>query len=639
MPLVPQVLNAAGGSSRRRLLLRRLLYWGLPPLLCVVVYWHGLMAWFQMDDFAWLSIHTHVSDFPSLLSALFRPMAQGTVRPLSERLFFLSFWHLFGMEALPYRVLVFATQFANLALISLIMRKLTGSALAGFAAPLLWLASPVLYLPLTWTSAYNQILCSFFLLASLFLLLRYVDTGRVRHYVAMWSTFLLGFGALELNVVFPAIACLYTFLFARRYLMRVAPMFLVAVTYAVWHRSVGRSFANELYAMNYHPMSLIWTFAQYTWLSVTALAAARVVELPDTAFYACSIGVLIALGGFVAWMLWKRQWLIVFFVGWYVITLGPYLPLANHVSDYYLTIPTIGLAMLGGWAISLGWRARTARKAIAVVAVLLFAVPCVWQAWTLSHWYSAKSRRVRDLVRGVAAAHARSPKTMIVLHGVDDDLFWLGLFDQPEAALGLPKIYMTAETQATLSPLRNEDISDRFLPESVTVAAVQKGQAAVYDVSQRRLRNISSVYTRLKSVSNDAASLPRFIDAANPLFAPFLGEGWYEIADGLRWTTKRAVLRIAGPGSGGKNIRVRGRVVEAHTAAGPLSVTLWVNESKVGTQAIAQGTVVFELNFPLPAEVLAATEMMVALETNRTVSPATDPRPFGLAMGTVAVVP
>ena len=40
-------------------------------------------------------------------------MAQGTVRPLSERLFFLGFWHLFGMEALPYRIFVFATQFCE----------------------------------------------------------------------------------------------------------------------------------------------------------------------------------------------------------------------------------------------------------------------------------------------------------------------------------------------------------------------------------------------------------------------------------------------------------------------------------------------------------------------------------------------
>ena len=108
----------------------------VPSLFCLVLYWHGLKAWFQMDDFAWLGLHTLVHRLRQfLISTLFRPMAQGTVRPLSERLFFLGFWQLFGMEALPYRALVFGTQFLNLVLITIITRRLTGSAVAGFLAP------------------------------------------------------------------------------------------------------------------------------------------------------------------------------------------------------------------------------------------------------------------------------------------------------------------------------------------------------------------------------------------------------------------------------------------------------------------------------------------------------------------------
>ena len=159
-------------------IIKRILYWTLPCLFCLALYWHGLKAWFQMDDFAWLGLHTLVHDWDSFLDAMFRPMAQGTVRPISERLFFLSFWHLFGMEALPYRTLVFLTAFANVILISVIVRRLTASALAGFLAPVLWLTSPSLYEPMTWTSAYNQILCAFFFLLQLHLLIRYTDKQR-----------------------------------------------------------------------------------------------------------------------------------------------------------------------------------------------------------------------------------------------------------------------------------------------------------------------------------------------------------------------------------------------------------------------------------------------------------------------------
>ena len=65
-------------------------------------------------------------------------------------------------------------------------------------------------------------------------LLRWVETGSKRWYAAMWIAFLLGFGALELNVVFPALAAgLSAAVCAPRYLPGIAPMFLVSLGYAL----------------------------------------------------------------------------------------------------------------------------------------------------------------------------------------------------------------------------------------------------------------------------------------------------------------------------------------------------------------------------------------------------------------------
>ena len=638
MRVEPPAAHESGGPSLR-VAIGRLLYWGLPPLLCVALYWHGLKAWFQMDDFAWLSLHLQVHDFPSFISTLFRPMAQGTVRPLSERLFFLSFWHLYGMDALPFRLVVFATQFANLALICYIVGRLTGSALAGFVAPLLWLVSPVIYLPMTWTSAYNQILCAFFLLSALLLLLLYIDSGRKRHYVGMWAMFLLGFGALELNVVFPAIACLYTLLFARRYTRLVAPMFVVAIAYAIWHRSAGQSLAGDVYTMSFHPSGLISSLAKYLWLSVSAGSAVRLAESSPQAFNAFSIAVWILLAAAIGVLLWKRRWMVVFFVGWFLMTVAPYLPLVNHIEDYYLTVPAIGLAMLGGWAFALAMRAMLAVKVIAVVAVLLFALPCGWQAWTMSQWYSAKSRRVRSLVRGLASVHQRYPDRWVVLQGVDNDLFWYGIYDRPEVALGWSRsVYMTADTQPLLSKVRDEDISGRFLPQSVTVAAIRNKQAVVYDASGPRLRNITEPYVTVQSQLAQAA-LPRFVDAANPLFAPFLKDGWHGPGDSFRWTSQRATVQMAGPLQTGGKVQLKGAVTELHTGERPIYVTLSVNGAKVGTQSISQRAMTFELTFALPSEIAGKEEMLVGIELDRTVSHPADPRALGLAMGTIALVP
>ena len=42
------------------------------------------------------------------------PKAQGTVRPISERLYFLALEYVFGMEALPFRIVAFTTQLLNI---------------------------------------------------------------------------------------------------------------------------------------------------------------------------------------------------------------------------------------------------------------------------------------------------------------------------------------------------------------------------------------------------------------------------------------------------------------------------------------------------------------------------------------------
>jgi len=76
-----------------------------------------------------------------VLACRFVPSQQGTIRPLSERLFFIAFWHMFGWQAVYYRAMVFATQFFNLILLASIIWKLTGSRAAAFLAPVLWIVN------------------------------------------------------------------------------------------------------------------------------------------------------------------------------------------------------------------------------------------------------------------------------------------------------------------------------------------------------------------------------------------------------------------------------------------------------------------------------------------------------------------
>ena len=37
--------------------------WVVPALVCVAVFWPGILAWFQRDDFAWLALRLLAASF------------------------------------------------------------------------------------------------------------------------------------------------------------------------------------------------------------------------------------------------------------------------------------------------------------------------------------------------------------------------------------------------------------------------------------------------------------------------------------------------------------------------------------------------------------------------------------------------
>ena len=78
-------LTSVNDSRRSRALLRR------GPSVCLILFWRVPLTWFPNDDFAWLGLPLEVHSARNLFTVLFTPKAQGTIRVLSERLFFLTF--------------------------------------------------------------------------------------------------------------------------------------------------------------------------------------------------------------------------------------------------------------------------------------------------------------------------------------------------------------------------------------------------------------------------------------------------------------------------------------------------------------------------------------------------------------------
>jgi len=506
--------------------LRRL----LPPLLLLAFYWPSLTGWFFQDDFGWLRLRQDVHSVADLPAAFFAPKAHGNMRPLGENLYWLAIGGVFGVRALPFRIVTFATQIASLFLLGAIAGRLAKSPLATFAAQLLWIASCGLAPSLGWSSIYNQVLSGFFFLLGFYFLLRHVDTGEPRWWRAQWIAFILGLGALETNVVYPVLAALYALFFFRPLLKKTIPLFAVAALSCAVHFH----FAPAPHAGPYSPridariISTLWTY--WFW----ALG-----RMP----LALAVTVTLAAAAFALRRATRRDYVPAFALAWFVITLGPYLPLPDHKMDYYLAVPSIGIALLGASAVAAARHARMPAKLVAATCLLCYLAFSGRAAWAVTRWQHDRGLRVEDFVTSVEEIRRTHPGKAILLDGMDDDLFWSALANLPFHALDIPEVFLAPDG------VRNIDapadfLNEFVLPPELTLRVLRRDDAVVYRFDRDALRDETTRY-REHAEANFPSGTPRFINIGDPIFAEFLGPGWGPAARGYRTMPHTATIRIA----------------------------------------------------------------------------------------------
>ena len=595
--------------------------WSLPPLVSVLLFWPGLTAWFQRDDFAWLGLRDMVHGWHDLGWALFAPLAQGTIRTLSERVVYLSFFSAFGMNALPYRMLAFLTHFANLTLLSAVTRKLTGSRAAGFWAAMIWTVNGIMAVALAWTAIYYELLCCFSLLLSLWFLIRYSETGERRFYIAQWMTFLLGFGILELIVVYPALAAVYALCRARRLLWKIAPMFLVSAAYSVFHLAVSPLSAAGPYKMH-------WDFQVFNTLMVYAIHALGPSQLTQLGIQhgrtALAVPLFFGLGTFFLWKLWRREWIVVFFPAWFVIVLSPLLPLRDHITDYYLTIPLIGLSMLAGWAVVSAWNSGLSGLIAASVLLGIYFGVSIPVAWASVHSYHDVSMRIKTQVLGVVALQQAQPDKVILLKNVDAEMFSAAIAHHPFRLFGFPRAYLLPENQL-------QDAGDFTISPGEALVLLGANQAAVYDLEGPQVREIKVDNRR------QVGALANKVDVGEDSSADRLGPTWYPKEGGFRWMPRRATVRLMGPERAGEKLYVNGYLPPNALSSGPVTMNINVDGERLPAVKIDQSNPQFQFVFDLPARLVGKPMVEIEIELDRTFRPPNDKRDLGAVFGSFEI--
>jgi hypothetical protein len=628
----------------------RLLWWLFPIMFLFWLYSDGLKVWFISDDFAWLGLMHEVHASRSLLNALFAPEAQGTIRPWSDRGFFLLFESLFGLDSLPFRICVFITMAANLTLVAWIVRRIAGSPAAGFTAAILWTANASLTTVMAWSSAYNEALCPLFLLTALVCFIRYVETGRRVFWWWQLVVFTLGFGVLEVNVVYPVLAAAYVVFVAeaarrRKLLLSLTPLFCISVVYFLVHDAVAPLPRDGPYGVHldgriFRSLALYW---KWSLLPPTWSAGGRFGRMGPAIFWIPTL----ALSAFVIREITKKRYAVLFCLSWYLIALAPMLPLPGHHSDYYLTVPTIGLAMLGGMGVSGAFGAvstwRLLRPLCACAALILLAAylrVMVPTARTSTRWWLDRSLRVRGLVLGVQAAQEAHPGKTIVLDGIKSELYDSSIGESAISSVGLSEAYLTPASRDTIHPTEDfGKLSHLVLDPASLRRAITHEQVVIYSDVGDHLRNVTGVWER--SVSNRPSSsqtpdpVPRRVEVGNPLLAYLLGPEWYELESGIRWMPQRATVRLGGPASAMEKLLLEGDCSEQQLKAGPLHLLVSVDGVPLAGTQIGNAESHFRRLLVVPPSLVGRDSVEVAISVDR-VTHEEGGRELGLVFGTVA---
>jgi hypothetical protein len=605
--------------------------WAIPPLFCVAFYWYGLKCWFRQDDFAWLGLGATVHNWADFWRAMFIPLAQGSIRPWSERAFFMGFGALFDLNAVPFRIFVFLTQVANLTLIRAVCQRITGSPAAGVWAALLWICNTALIAVMTWTSVYNEAMCGFFLLLAFYFLLRYIETGDKRFNRAQWLVFLLGFGALEINVVYPALAAAYTWLCARKYFPRTLFLFVPSAIFTLAHRSVAPAVDAPSYIMRFDATILNTFWKYFVWARGVNHFSGN--PAPVWMWTAGTALILGSLAAFAVVKVRQGSKAPLFFAAWFLIILTPVLPLRYHLTEYYLMLPVIGFCMLGGWGLASAWRSpRMLWKIAATALLLIYLGPLpVIRSETKSRYLLTK--KISRMVMGVEEARRLHPDQIILLAEVSDELFWNGILDSPFRLVGVTDVYLAPEEEARLTPHPDlGSISQFVLPASATLNALNSGKIVVYSAAGEKLKNITGVYGSTSQLHLQGET-PRRVDVANDLLAYLLGSTWYPRDETHRWIPKRATLRLGGPKSAGQRLYITGYCPSGQLEKGALPLTVEVDGKALATVQIQRGTERFDFDFALPDGLVGKESVEIAVEAGRTYIPPGEDRELGLVFG------
>jgi hypothetical protein len=481
-----------------------------------------------------------------------------------------------------------------------------------------------------------HVLSGTLILAALLLFIRFTKTNDRRHYLWQWLPFVVGFGVMEAMIVYPAIVLCYAALFSRKHWRWTIPMFAVSAMFFAFHSWYAPKQASGPYSMHFDA-SIVSTFATYwQW----ALVPQKLVEVkPSMAAVAAAAPWILtaALALAAAWAFRRGNRVPLFFFLCFGILIAPVLPLRDHQTEYYLTLPLMAFAAMFASAVDVVWQKGIAWRAAAVTCALLY-LACQWPVARFSaKWWYLRSERIQNVVHSVAEIRRANPGTTILLADVDEWIFAGAVVDRAFEAVRVHDVYIDSASAGRLRPDAFPSPPFSFSLDPLRLSAIiQRRSLLVYSVEGPQLRDITKEWTAIFSGSG-RHQWPVRIEPGRRESSAALGPTWFPAEESFRWMPRQATVRLGVPESGANRLIIRGFFPVDQARSGPVRLSAAIGGRQLGVSVISRAEAPYEAVFELPEGLVQADGFEVSLEVNRTFQAPPDPRELGLVVDLIEV--
>jgi tetratricopeptide (TPR) repeat protein len=412
----------------------RIQKWEIPALLILcmlvaVLSWPGLRAPLLLDDLDQLYYTRLMTGWGDI----FRPDAYQLFRPVKNAIFYaLLPW--IDEDIFKMHLGCLACFLSGVVGVWILGRRISADPAMAITIAAVWALAPTQVSSAIWLSCANIGVGVFFLCLALW----FYDKARTDNGGARWPWMLaaavatlLAQCSYETAVAIAPMALALDWSRGRltrgtfiRTGMAVGVLAAVTVFYLVLRKSSGTIASAQEWNLGYAPGTQKWQLVLsapwFLWRHLLMwFSPVGNIEFVSTYLWMRSASPLELVWGAVVWLallatpflLRKKQPLAALGIAWFLIAAFPagnFLPIfAGPIEDYYLTVPSLGLAVAVGWWLVMAWRSLRSGEAgsplLVVLVLLVLGLPRLVLAGFFPMWADVWSRPAEIYARVAAS--------------------------------------------------------------------------------------------------------------------------------------------------------------------------------------------------------------------------------------------